>query len=111
MEIVVRVVDTPAFYEYVDPGGAQPPGTPGHRFVFSNNIVLERVGNKTPGHGLPQAEQDRAAGTHSGFVTTVRIAAAPDAFFDFPPAPAGVDTYLMEYHGTYEFNGVTRTTP
>jgi hypothetical protein len=111
MRIVVRVVDTPAFYEYVDPGATQPPGTPGHRFVFSNNIVVERVDNKTPGHGLPPAEQDRAAGTHSGFVTTVRIAAAPDAFFDFPPGPAGVDAYLMEYQGTYEFNEVTRTTP
>ena len=75
---------------------------PGKRFAFSNDLVLERYDNKTPGHGLPQNQQQRLAGTHSGFVTTLRIAAANDRFF--PPG-----TEVFEYEGTYKFNTLPNT--
>jgi hypothetical protein len=34
-----------------------------------------------PGHGLPQSPQDRLAGTHSGFATTLRVADESDQLF------------------------------
>jgi hypothetical protein len=82
-------------------GSGQPPG-PGKRYAFSNDLVLERYDNKTPGRGLPQNQQQRLAGTHSGFVTTVRLAVANDPFF-----PAG--TEVFEYEDTYKFNTVPNT--
>jgi hypothetical protein len=78
-----------------------PPG-PGHRFLFSNDLVLERYDDSTPGSGLPQNPQDRLAGTHSGFVTILRDAAAGSLFL--PPG-----SRLFEYDATYRFNTLDDT--
>jgi hypothetical protein len=88
MEIRFRVVDT--FSDRLNPG---PPG-PGHRFVFSDALLLVRIDNKTPGNGLPQNEQRRRAGTHSGFTTTVVVAGPRASFF-----PSG--SMLVLYEATY----------
>lgn len=76
------------------------PPKPGKQFLFSDDLVLERVDNRTPGNGLPQQPQDRRAGTHSGSVTVLRIAAPNDKYL-----PGGGE--LFEYEGTYALNAVT----
>jgi hypothetical protein len=82
----------------------EPPLPPelGKRGLFSNDLVLERYNNKMPGNGLPQDEQQRRAGTHSGFVAILRIVGENDAFY--PPG-----SYLFQYEGTYKFNAVPNT--
>lgn len=70
MEVEVDVTVTP-----VDGRLPGPPG-PRHRFVFSDDLLVERIDNKKPGNGLPQPPQSRLAGTHSGFATTLRVADA-----------------------------------
>ena len=109
MEIEVRVVATTEVEVDVTvspiPGRLPgPPGAPRHRFVFSDDLVLERIDDKGPGNGLPQSPQDRLAGTHSGFGTTVRVAGAEDAFF-----PEG--SMLFQYEATYLFDPVTGELP
>lgn len=79
-----------------------PPFEPGTRFLFSNDLALERYDDSTPGSGLPQNQRDRLAGTHSGFVTLLRIAQPNDRFF--PP-----DSRLFEYDATYMFNTLDDT--
>jgi hypothetical protein len=74
----------------------------GHRFVFTNDLALERYDDSTPGSGLPVSVNERRAGTHSGVVTVVRIAAADDDFF--PP-----DSVLFQYEATYKFNALDDT--
>jgi hypothetical protein len=69
IQILVRVIQT--FFTEL-PG----PIAQGKRFVFSDNLVLERYDDSTPGSGLPQNQNQRLAGTQSGFVTIVRVAAA-----------------------------------
>jgi hypothetical protein len=76
------------------------PRRPGKRFVFSDDLVLERIDNRIPGNGLPQEPQDRRAGTHSGSVTVLRIAAADDKYL-----PGGGE--LFEYEGTYALTSCT----
>jgi hypothetical protein len=98
MEIVVSVKATPVQDVYPGPAG------PGKRFIFSDDLVLERIDNKTPGSGLPPLEQDRRAGTHSGVVTTLRIAAANDAYL-----PGGGE--LFQYEATYRLNAVPANPP
>jgi hypothetical protein len=83
---------------------SNPPAV-GDRAIFSNDLRLDRYNNRTPGNGpndLPQNPAQRRAGTHSGSVTLLRIAAANDAFY-----PAG--SLLLEYEGTYRFNAVPNT--
>jgi hypothetical protein len=46
-----------------------PPGQ-GHRFIFSDDLVLERYDDSTPGIGLPLDPDERRAGTQSGFQTS-----------------------------------------
>jgi hypothetical protein len=58
-----------------------PPGAPRYRFIFSDDLVLERIDDKSRGNGLPQSPQNRLAGTHSGFATTLRVADVTDKFF------------------------------
>ena len=96
-EILVRVIDPVGFTQQHFPGPAV-----GDRVVFDNDLVLERYKNQTPGHGLPQLEQARLAGTHSGTVTLLRIAGASDRFY--PPT-----SFLIQYVGTYKFNTVANT--
>jgi hypothetical protein len=74
----------------------------GHRSVFTNDLALERYDDSTPGNGLPVAQHDRSAGTHSGVATVVRVAAADDDFF--PP-----DSVLFQYEATYKFNALDDT--
>jgi hypothetical protein len=95
IQILVLVIHT--FVDEV-PG----PPSPGKRYVFSDDLVLERYENSTPGSGLPQNQQQRLAGTQSGIITVVRGAAAGDRFF-----PSG--TYLLQYEGTYKFNTLNNT--
>jgi hypothetical protein len=78
-----------------------PPG-PGHRFVFTNDLALERYDDSTPGNGLPVDPLQRRAGTHSGVVTLVRVADATDDFF-----PDGSE--LWAYDATYKFNTLDDT--
>jgi hypothetical protein len=80
------------------------PAGPRYRFVFSDDLVLERIDNKKPGDGLPQSPHARLAGTHSGFATTLRIAEADDKFF-----PEG--SMLFQYEGTFMFDAVTADLP
>ena len=68
---------------------------PGKRFVFSNDLALVSI------NGIPQSSQPAA--THSGFLTTLRVAATKDNFY--PPG-----SYLIQYEGTYRFNTVPDTT-
>lgn len=75
---------------------------PGWRFLFSNDLALERYDDLTPGNGLPQNPQQRLAGTHSGLLTCLRVAEANDRFF-----PSG--SQLWEYDATYKFNAVPNT--
>jgi hypothetical protein len=79
------------------------PIAPGKRFVFSDDLVLERYDDSTPGFGLPQNPDQRLAGTQSGFTTIVRIAAATGDRF-FPP-----NSRVLEYLGTYKFNALDDT--
>ena len=86
MEIEVKVTATTEVavdftvipLEHRFPG---PPDAPRYRFVFSDDLVLERIDNKKPGNGLRESPQNRLAGTHSGFGTTLRAADANDKFF------------------------------
>ena len=75
IEVEVDVTVTP-----IDGRCPGPPG-PRYRFVFSDDLVVERIDNKKPGNGLPQSPQSRLAGTHSGFATILRVADANDKFF------------------------------
>jgi hypothetical protein len=95
IQIVVRVIQT--FFTEV-PGAI----APGKRVVFSDDLVLERYDDSTPGSGLPQNQNQRLAGTQSGVLTIVRIAAANDRFF-----PA--NSRLLQFEGTYKFNTLANT--
>jgi hypothetical protein len=98
-EVEVEVTVTP-----VDGRFPGPPAAPRYRFVFSDDLVLERIDNKRPGNGLPESSQNRLAGTHSGFATTLRVADANDKFF-----PEG--SMLFQYEGTFMFDAVTPDLP
>jgi hypothetical protein len=93
-EVQVDVSVTP-----IDGRFPGPPDAPRYRFVFSDDLVLERIDHKKPGNGLPESSQNRLAGTHSGFATTVRVADSKDKFF-----PEG--SMLFQYEGTYLFDAV-----
>ncbi len=95
IQILVRVIES------FDLELPDPPG-PGKRYLFSNDLALERYDDSTPGSGLPQTESERLAGTHSGFVTLLRVAGASDRFF-----PEGSE--LWEYDATYKFNTLDDT--
>jgi hypothetical protein len=56
IQILVKVI------EHFDVELPDPPG-PGHRFLFSNDLALERYDDSTPGSGLPQDEDQRLAGS------------------------------------------------
>jgi hypothetical protein len=64
--------------------------------------MLERLDNNTPGNGLPQNPQQRLAGSYSGLVTTLRVAAANDPIYQ-----AG--SYLFQYEAIFKFNAVANT--
>jgi hypothetical protein len=98
-EVMVDVSVTPMDGRF--PG---PPDAPRYRFVFSDDLVLERIDNKLPGAGLPESPQNRLAGTHSGFGTTLRVADVDDTFF-----PEG--SMLFQYEGTYMFDAVIPDLP
>ena len=98
MEVAVDVTVTPVDGRLPGPLG------PRYRFVFTVDLVLERIDNKEPGNGLPESPDDRLAGTHSGFGTTVRVADASDKFF-----PEG--SMLLQYEGTYLFDAVSASLP
>jgi hypothetical protein len=94
MQIVLRSVPNPPVpIQEVRPVG---PGGPGHRFVFSEDFDLVSIDGR--------AAQNQRAISHSGFVTTVRIAQPGDNLY-----PAG--NYLMQYEGTYRFNAVANAVP
>ena len=70
------------------------PGGPGKRFVFSEDFLLERYDGA--------AQNNQLAGSHSGLVTTLRIAEANDRLYP-------EDRYLFQYEGIYRFNTVPNT--
>jgi hypothetical protein len=86
--------------------GHEVPGPiePGKRFVFTNNLRLDRYDDSTPGSGLPQDPNDRMAGTHSGVETLVRVV-EPGAVDPFFPSPS----LLFQYEATYKFNALDDT--
>jgi hypothetical protein len=86
--------------------GHEVPGPiePGKRFVFTNNLRLDRYDDSTPGSGLPQDPNDRLAGTHSGVETIVRVV-EPGAVDPFFPSPS----LLVQYEATYKFNALDDT--
>jgi hypothetical protein len=109
MEIEVRIVATTEVLADmpvapVEGRRPDPPGAPRHRFVFSDDLVLERFDDRVPGNGLPQSVSDRLAGTHSGFATTLRVADAHDRYF-----PVG--SMLFQYEGTFLFDALTAELP
>jgi hypothetical protein len=88
MQILVSVV-------HVNGGVVNPsPPGPGHRFFFTENLLLRSY------DGV--AQNGQLAGSHSGFVTTLRIAQAGDQLY-----PQG--SYLLQYEATYRFNTVPNT--
>ena len=86
--------------------GHEVPGPiePGKRFVFTNNLRLDRYDDSTPGSGLPQDPNDRLAGMHSGVETIVRVV-EPGAVDPFFPSPS----LLVQYEATYKFNALDDT--
>jgi hypothetical protein len=74
----------------------------GHRFVFTNDLALERYDDTTPGSGLPVNVEQRQAGTHTGVLMVVRVADPNDDFF-----PDG--SQLVQYEATYKFNTLDDT--
>jgi hypothetical protein len=94
-QIFVRIID--GTYHEV-PG----PIEMGKRFILTEDLALERYDDSTPGNGLPVAQDDRLAGTHSGVVTIIRIAQAGDRFFPVP-------SFLFQYEVTYKFNALDDT--
>jgi hypothetical protein len=86
--------------------GHEVPGPiePGKRFVFTNNLRLNRYDDSTPGSGLPQDPNDRMTGTHSGVETIVRVV-EPGAVDPFFPSPS----LLVQYEATYKFNALDDT--
>jgi hypothetical protein len=84
--------------------GHEVPGPiePGKRFVFTNDLRLDRYDDSTPGNGLPSNADDRRAGTHSGVETIVRVAESGDLFFPVP-------SLLFQYEATYKFNALDDT--
>jgi len=92
------------FASFDAPFFSTPPAV-GDRGIFSNDLRLDRYNNRTPGNGpndLPQDPELRRAGTHSGSVTILRIAAANDIFL--PPGGR-----IIEYDATYKFNALANT--
>jgi hypothetical protein len=84
-----------------------PPANPvvGGQHAFDDDLVLKRYNNRTPGdrpNDLPKAEAQRFAGSHSGTVTLLRIAAPGDRFY-----PQGA--LVLQYVATYRFRAVPNT--
>jgi len=90
MRILVSIISPPVFADFVK--GSKP--GPGHRFVFSEDFRLEEYDGVAYNKPL--------AGSHSGFVTTLRIIKANDRLYQ-------KDSYLFQYEGIYRFNGVPNT--
>jgi hypothetical protein len=93
MRIYVRADNV----DHGEVAGTQP--GPGYWRFFTDDLVLMKVGKKTPGLGLPSKEKNRRAGSLSGFTNTLRIAKANDKFY-LP------DSHLIQYQAVYRFNGV-----
>ena len=72
------------------------------RRLFTDDLVLQRCDNRTPGSGLPQNQQQRLAGTHSGTVALLRKAAAGDRFYQ-------PRTYVLLYVAAEKFNDLRNT--
>ena len=97
IKIVVSVVKA-----IPDPPQSPAPTTPGDQVAFTEDVVLKQYKKKKPGHGLPQKDEDRLAGTHSGFLTLLRIAKPGDRFFQ-------PGTFVAQYVATYKFNDLPKT--
>jgi hypothetical protein len=67
------------------------------RMSYSSGTTTTRQEN-----GLPTNAQQRRAGSYSGLVTTLRVAAANDLFYQ-----AG--SYLFQYEAIFKFNTVAST--
>jgi hypothetical protein len=97
--IVVSVIPTiPKQPEFKFP---QKP-KPGLQIPFTEDVVLKEYDAATAGNGLPQNEANRYAGTHSGFLTLLRITGQGDRFYK-----AGI--FVYQYSATYKFNDLPNT--
>jgi hypothetical protein len=85
-----KPLEPPVVAEFVK--GSKP--GPGHRTVFSEDFGLEEYDSVAYNKPL--------AGSHSGFVTTLRIAKANDRLYQ-------KGSYLLQYEGVYRFNAVPNT--
>jgi hypothetical protein len=85
-----KPLEPPVVAEFVK--GSKP--GPGHRTVFSEDFGLEEYDSVAYNKPL--------AGSHSGFVTTLRIAKANDRLYQ-------KGSYLFQYEGVYRFNAVPNT--
>ena len=72
------------------------------RFVRKCLVLLPPASGLSSASGLPQNQNQRLAGTQSGVLTIVRIAAANDRFFP-------TDSRLAQFEGTYKFNTLDDT--
>src|SRR5687768_16765436 len=82
------------------------PGSPGVRVTDSCSARIWCSGASTTRRRATvfrRPSKNRRAGTHSGFITTLRIAEAGDNFF-----PEG--TELLQYEGTFLLNAVAGLT-
>lgn len=79
-----------------------PESGPGKRFVFSKNLVLDRIDASTPRDGSPQNPSRRHAGTYSGLVTVLRVAEPNDTFLQ-------PGSYLFNYEVVYRFTDLANT--
>jgi hypothetical protein len=90
MRILLRLISPPVVAEFEK--GSKP--GPGHRQIFSEDFGLEEYDGVAFNRPL--------AGSHSGFVTTLRIAKANDRLYP-------KDSFLFQYEAMYRFNGVPNT--
>jgi hypothetical protein len=91
MQIEVHVFRTPVAEKEPGPHG------PGWRFSFSDDLYVVSV------DGTPLPANTRV-GTHSGFITTLRVAKVGDNYFS-------KDDELFQYQATYVFDGPNLNLP
>ena len=98
-EVAVDINITPVEGRF--PG---PPGAPRYRFVFSDDLVLERIDNRKPGTGLPESPAGSACRHAFGIRDDPPRGRRERQFF-----PEG--SMLFQYEGTFMFDAVTPDLP
>ena len=73
----------------------------GRQETFTDDLVLKQYNRKKPKHGLPNKEEDRLAGIHSGTLTLLRKAQPGDRLYQ-------PNTFIVQYVATYKFNDLPK---